>query len=104
MHPTGIEPVTTPWKGDILPLNYECVKEGRTLCASEKRKEPLKRSTYAAQPVPDEPDDAGITAPFEETQLSPLVIPSQVNPACNAFVHNSFARFAGSDEEVFNEK
>ena len=25
MHPTGIEPVTTPWKGAILPLNYECV-------------------------------------------------------------------------------
>lgn len=25
MHPTGIEPVTTPWKGDILPLNYGCV-------------------------------------------------------------------------------
>ena len=25
MHPTGIEPVTTPWKGAILPLNYGCV-------------------------------------------------------------------------------
>lgn len=24
MHPTGIEPVSTPWKGAILPLNYEC--------------------------------------------------------------------------------
>ena len=25
MHSTGIEPVSTPWKGAILPLNYECV-------------------------------------------------------------------------------
>lgn len=25
MHPTGIEPVSTPWKGAILPLNYGCV-------------------------------------------------------------------------------
>ena len=25
VHPTGIEPVTTPWKGAILPLNYGCV-------------------------------------------------------------------------------
>ena len=25
MHSTGIEPVPTPWKGVILPLNYECV-------------------------------------------------------------------------------
>ena len=24
MHSTGIEPVSTPWKGAILPLNYEC--------------------------------------------------------------------------------
>ena len=24
MHPTGIEPVSTPWKGAILPLNYGC--------------------------------------------------------------------------------
>lgn len=23
MRPTGIEPVFTPWKGIILPLNYE---------------------------------------------------------------------------------
>ena len=28
MHPTGIEPVTTPWKGAILPLYYECVEIG----------------------------------------------------------------------------
>jgi hypothetical protein len=24
MHSTGIEPVSTPWKGAILPLNYKC--------------------------------------------------------------------------------
>ncbi len=24
LHSTGIEPVFSPWKGDILPLNYEC--------------------------------------------------------------------------------
>lgn len=28
MHSTGIEPVPTPWKGVILPLNYECVLVG----------------------------------------------------------------------------
>ena len=28
MHSTGIEPVSTPWKGAILPLNYECRCEG----------------------------------------------------------------------------
>ena len=27
MHSTGIEPVSTPWKGAILPLNYECCCE-----------------------------------------------------------------------------
>ena len=32
MHPTGIEPVTTPWKGAILPLNYGCVCV-RTCCS-----------------------------------------------------------------------
>lgn len=25
MHSTGIEPVPAPWKGAILPLNYECL-------------------------------------------------------------------------------
>ena len=27
MHPTGIEPMSTPWQGAILPLNYGCVCE-----------------------------------------------------------------------------
>jgi hypothetical protein len=34
MHPTGIEPVSTPWKGAILPLNYECVLRNNTLVFS----------------------------------------------------------------------
>ena len=24
LHSTGVEPVSPPWKGGILPLNYEC--------------------------------------------------------------------------------
>jgi hypothetical protein len=28
MHSTGIEPVSTPWKGAILPLNYKCFDMG----------------------------------------------------------------------------
>ena len=28
LHSTGIEPVSTPWKGAILPLNYECDQRG----------------------------------------------------------------------------
>ena len=26
MHPMGIGPMYLPWKGNILPLNYECKK------------------------------------------------------------------------------
>ena len=31
MRSTGIEPVSTPWKGAILPLNYERRDEGGSL-------------------------------------------------------------------------
>jgi hypothetical protein len=42
--------------------------------------------------------------PSDDTQLSPFVIPSHVNPAFSAFEHHSAAFLAGSDAAVFKEK
>ncbi len=108
MHPTGIEPVTTPWKGAILPLNYGCWR-GRTLQGSEKVFTPSKRThAFGGHPAPEALDalDAlgAAVVPSGDTQLSPFVIPSHVNPAFSALEHHSAFFLAGSDVDVFNEK
>ena len=81
MRSTGIEPVSHPWKGGILPLNHE-----RFI---------LFVDCFFAYYT---------RVSIEIVQLSPLVIPSHVNPAAIARVHNSFFRASGSLEAVCNEK
>jgi hypothetical protein len=39
MHSPGIEPGTSAWKADILPLNYECC-EGRGWLSKSKKANP----------------------------------------------------------------
>lgn len=91
MHSTGIEPVSTPWKGAILPLNYKCFvvtslsHSSRRLFLDDLNAVGLKRTNHgrpytAGHPVPL-PDPL---APDPEvpvlrvTQLSPFVTPSHV--------------------------
>ena len=52
---TGIEPVTSVWKTDVLPLNYArvaCILAGKiTVCTSAlvKRKRPLNKGLFQAE-------------------------------------------------------
>jgi len=48
--------------------------------------------------------EGGRVVPSVDTQLSPFVMPSQVNPAFRALEHHSAAFFAGSEAAVFREK
>ena len=91
MHSTGIEPVSTPWKGAILPLNYKCFVVilsphfYRRLFLEDLNADGhlcLKR-TYvgghrAPAPLPDPPVPDPEVPVLRVTQLSPFVTPSHV--------------------------
>ena len=98
-----------PWKGGILPLNYECTRHNNNTLevfppiSTEHTFYTFKRTYWAGQPPPPLPPP-GATGPAEDTQLSPLVIPSQVRPAAIARWHNSLFFAVGSVLLVANEK
>ena len=78
MHSTGIEPVLPPWKGGILPLNYECMWIFVIHCCRRFYFKNLN-ADYAGHPPPPVPPP-GDTGPDDTIQLSPFVIPSHVSP------------------------
>ena len=96
MHSTGIEPVSTPWKGAILPLNYKCFCVGLphsyrrlflrdlnavgTMCLGRSRHD-VPWTPYGGHPaaVPPAPPAPPVAVPvLRVTQLSPFVTPSHV--------------------------
>ena len=87
MHSTGIEPVSTPWKGAILPLNYKCFV--LTLSPHSYRRLflgdlnavgylCLKRTYAGGHPAAPPAPPAAAVPVLRVTQLSPFVTPSHV--------------------------
>ena len=90
MHSTGIEPVLPPWKGGILPLNYECctgiTQSYCRLFFTILNAFIIYAPVTAGHPLESPPP----SPPASGTeQLSPLQIPSQVKPFCRHLLHSS---------------
>jgi hypothetical protein len=87
MRSTGIEPVSHPWKGGILPLNHERLVSVTTTLSvylfSRFQTQYITPYIMVGQPSPP-PGAMGATGPSDVIQLSPLVMPSQVRPAAMA--------------------
>lgn len=82
MHPTGIGPVPTPWKGAILPLNYGCAHVKFPPHSCRRCFFPILNALYTYYTwQPDVPGEAGaLVPPAALIHASPLQIPSHVTP------------------------
>ena len=91
MRSTGIEPVSHPWKGGILPLNHERFMESLSIhCIRILFSTKSNALIYSLLLV--------------MVQLSPLVIPSQVSFLLFVRSHNSFFLASSLVEVVVIEK